>query len=108
MTNTMQELSWLAPSNAFYRAMEFAPSAPLLESAAVASGGGGSGGEGFGSGAFRLYGQPGKTYVLESTTNPGEPSSWRTLRTLSLTNSFDSIPGIIGTNQVEIFRVRLR
>jgi hypothetical protein len=59
-----------------------------------------------GSPALVVYGQPGSSVVVESTSDLGNSESWESAWTAQQTNLFQVIPLVVGTNHFEFFRVK--
>ncbi len=93
MFQNVRDLSWRMSGNAFYRALDYSPDVPRLETDGV-------------DGPFILYGRSGVSYTVESTPNLNPPRSWQPVVTLTLDGPYQSVPGLIRTNGNEYFRVR--
>jgi hypothetical protein len=78
----------------FYRAYEFTAAPPLIDPGFTASG----------NQSLTLYGTPGQTYAVEFTTALG--TSWASLGSVPLTNSFAHFTNLNGTNSTIFYRLK--
>jgi len=53
-----------------------------------------------------IFGVPGRTYRLETTTSLEQPIAWENGPTRTMTNSFFILPGVNTTNDARFFRAR--
>ena len=51
-----------------------------------------------------LYGLPGRSFAVQTTTNLDAPVAWRSLAQVTMTNLWQPVPGLAETNRMSFFR----
>jgi hypothetical protein len=96
MTTNLQVLSTALPADQIYRVSEISGSQPVLDYARI----------GANSAQITVYGTPGKTVTLESSTELNNSLGWKAGPVITMTNAFQIFPPEPTTGTVRVFRAR--
>jgi len=96
LTNSFQIIGWMPAGKVEFRAQEFISNPSFIDLINVTNR----------TGKLVLYGVPGKTYRIETTSNPLPSAIWQPGTGINMTNSFRLLPLDITSPPMLFFRAR--